>query len=390
MRDVRGDAMKISFLITFFNQVTLVDTSMKSILAIDMPDEWEVLVGDDGSTDGTVEKIQKYVDQYPEHIRLFTRNPEDKKQLYYRDYLSTNRLRMLDEATGDCFCLLDGDDWYIDTSFVKEAIEILEREPDISIVMYGYRCFSNNAYIGVNLTLARGGKIDGKAYLENGWYVHAGACVYRNCYDSARRALMKEHAFFNDNEVVYNSLNYGNIYSVQRAVYGYRIHADSMWHSMSSIQAAVDGTMSIDICSAVMDKRLMEGIEKRSEQSVIELYAFRDEIKSISAEKRAQIRKKWQRYSPSPRYDLFRYEELSPVEFRRMKKQLIYGKQWKVAALHLEQWRGNVSNRMKDNLIPWMNKLPYIRRLVAENEGLRKRLDELSKQLAELQGNCEQ
>ena len=55
--------MKISFLVTYYNQKKYVKQSMDSILAIDKPCDWEILVGDDGSTDGTDEEVKKYIYQ---------------------------------------------------------------------------------------------------------------------------------------------------------------------------------------------------------------------------------------------------------------------------------------------------------------------------------------
>ena len=47
--------MKISFLVTYYQQEKYVRESMESLLTLDKPEEWEILIGDDGSSDGTVE-----------------------------------------------------------------------------------------------------------------------------------------------------------------------------------------------------------------------------------------------------------------------------------------------------------------------------------------------
>ena len=63
--------MKVSFLVTYYNQKEYVKQSMESILAIDKPCDWEILVGDDGSTDGTIEVVNEYIKQYPSQIKLY-------------------------------------------------------------------------------------------------------------------------------------------------------------------------------------------------------------------------------------------------------------------------------------------------------------------------------
>ena len=68
--------MKISFLVTYYQQVVYVQESMESLLALKKPAEWEILIGDDGSTDGTVEAARAYADRDPAHIRLFVMDRE--------------------------------------------------------------------------------------------------------------------------------------------------------------------------------------------------------------------------------------------------------------------------------------------------------------------------
>lgn len=52
--------MKISFCITYYNQEQYVKDSIKSILSLEIPIDFEVLIGDDGSSDGTLNKIEAF------------------------------------------------------------------------------------------------------------------------------------------------------------------------------------------------------------------------------------------------------------------------------------------------------------------------------------------
>lgn len=105
--------MKISFLVTYFNQKKYVEQSIKSILAIEKPCDWEIIVGDDGSTDGTIEEVEKFIRFYPDKIKLFIMPRELGKTYDAVKRASANRLNILEQSTGDIFCTLDGDDFFL-------------------------------------------------------------------------------------------------------------------------------------------------------------------------------------------------------------------------------------------------------------------------------------
>ena len=92
--------MKISFLVTYYNQKQYVAQSLESILAIRKPCEWEILVGDDGSSDGTQDVVREYIRRYPDNISLhiMPRDPAVKYAPVQR--ASANRINLLEKATG--------------------------------------------------------------------------------------------------------------------------------------------------------------------------------------------------------------------------------------------------------------------------------------------------
>ena len=49
--------MKISVMITSYNLQDYIDAAIESVVRQEMPCDWEILIGDDGSTDGTVMQL---------------------------------------------------------------------------------------------------------------------------------------------------------------------------------------------------------------------------------------------------------------------------------------------------------------------------------------------
>ena len=232
--------MKISFLVTFYNQEQYVKKNLDSILSIDISCDWEILVGDDGSSDGTLNVVNAYIEKYPENIKLFT-IPRDK----YVEYdsvsrASLNRLNLLSNCSGDYFCLIDGDDYYIDKAFIQESIEAFSTNSNISVVSFDY-CYLINGKIRKRSNLNGSFNneiIDKHTYLRKLYY-HSGSCVYKVAWDSSRINYIRELGYFDDNDIVINSLNFGEMFHVDRPIYVYRQTGKSIYTSMDDIKKAL-------------------------------------------------------------------------------------------------------------------------------------------------------
>lgn len=282
--------MKISFLITYYNQKEYVHESIQSVLKIRKDNiEWEILIGDDGSTDGTIEEIDKYVQHDPEHIKLFVMPREEGKKYFSVQRASQNRLNLLSHATGDLFCTLDGDDFYSDSEFLMDAIRVFEQNPDVSIVGFGYRYYKDGTY-GDSFTLPAGEnerRVDTKAYLRT-WYLHAGACVHRKCFDNDRIEYLRRIGYFDDNDIVINSLNYGGMFAVNRAIYAYRQTGQSVYTSMNALEQAILNVQGYDVDCAIAPQ-FRDELLKRNAYNILLCYFKRRCLKT-------QLGTKWKIY----------------------------------------------------------------------------------------------
>lgn len=117
--------MKLSILLTSYNLVDNIDAAISSIVVQEMPFDWELLVGDDGSTDGTVEHVQEWVKKYPNNIQLI-QHPRDGEAKKTGFRAAQNRAKLLERASGDYINYLDGDDIFLGTQKFKTQLEKLE------------------------------------------------------------------------------------------------------------------------------------------------------------------------------------------------------------------------------------------------------------------------
>ena len=65
------DEITVDVLITFYNQEKYVDRAMQSVFSQKGNFRLNVLIGDDGSTDGTPKLLEQWKRSYPKQIRIF-------------------------------------------------------------------------------------------------------------------------------------------------------------------------------------------------------------------------------------------------------------------------------------------------------------------------------
>lgn len=114
----------VSVVIPAYNRATYIERTVDSVLAQTYP-HVELIVGDDGSTDGTYEILQRY--EREGKLTLLT-HPErvNKGQ-------SATLNRALDYAQGEYICVLDSDDMFAPNKLAVQ-VDYLERHPETGLV----------------------------------------------------------------------------------------------------------------------------------------------------------------------------------------------------------------------------------------------------------------
>jgi len=304
--------LKVSFLVTYFNQQEYVEKSIGSILNIKKNYEWEILVGDDGSTDSTLEKVNEFVKKYPDKIKVFVMDREDDKKYDSVKRASANRLNLIKNMTGDLFCIIDGDDYFCDITFVEQAVKIFEKNIDISIVTFGYKYVKNMVDTKkIMLPKKYSNRIvNPKVYLMS-YYIHAGACVYRKNWGKERERYLDNLGFYDDNNILINNLNYGKMFYIPKIIYAYRQNDSSVFNSMDKIEQAVLNVEGLDIDVKLVDDKYKESILIRNIFSIKIMFSNRKKLKYVLGEEKY---KKYYNASvkidDSLAYSIFNYELL--------------------------------------------------------------------------------
>ena len=112
----------ISVLMMTRNHQDYLEQAVASVLVQELSEPFELLIGEDASSDRTLALALRLQQQHPERIRVLhaERNVG----------ITANFLRLVARARGRYLALLEGDDYWTDPSKLRLQLELLRRHPE--------------------------------------------------------------------------------------------------------------------------------------------------------------------------------------------------------------------------------------------------------------------
>ena len=120
---------KVSVCIITYNHSLYLETCLKNIVEQKVDFEYEVILGEDHSTDNTAGIVKKYADAYPKLIKAFIR-PKNVGP-------KTNFLHCFLQCKGEYVVYIEGDDYWTNQNKLQKQVDFLDQNPIASA------CFHN-------------------------------------------------------------------------------------------------------------------------------------------------------------------------------------------------------------------------------------------------------
>lgn len=240
--------MKVSIMLTSYNLVDYIDTSIRSVVNMEKPFDWELLIGDDGSTDRTVEKIKIWVDKFPDNIKLFQidRSKEVDK---LGSRAAKNRAMLLEKATGDYLNYLDGDDEFVGVDKLRKQVELLEMPEFSGCSCCAHNIIANYIQKGEQSPLMRT-DVPMRIYsIKQYWpkmYFHTNTIMFRKeCKSLMLDTLYRDH--LNDTFITYCLLQFGNILYIPDVYAKYNLTGQGLWTGKGKVYSCFRNMMIYDL-----------------------------------------------------------------------------------------------------------------------------------------------
>lgn len=139
---------KYSIITPQYNSFELMDRYFDSLLNQTIKD-FEVVIVDDCSTDGSWEKLQEYVKNSPLNITLL--------QAEKNSGPGNARNMGIEAAKGEWITFVDNDDW-VSTDFLEKVDEVIEREKVNCVIYDYYTWLDGKTGIARSMYINRGGR----------------------------------------------------------------------------------------------------------------------------------------------------------------------------------------------------------------------------------------
>lgn len=210
----------VSVIVLTYNHEKYIRQALDSILMQEVDFSYEVLIGDDCSTDRTPEILKEYANKYPEIFSLTLRpcNLGASKNLY----------ELLNLAKGKYIAHLEGDDYWTDSKKLQLQVALLEQDDLFIACTHKHRIVDEN---GVEHTDKKVKWVAEKEVFTLNDFGgiklpgQAASLVYRNIFLKPKydySIIYKANRMISDRTLVLLLAAQGNIYQMDRVMSHYR------------------------------------------------------------------------------------------------------------------------------------------------------------------------
>lgn len=233
--------MKVSVLMTTYNQEGLIAQAIESALMQEVNFDYEIVIGEDASTDRTREIVLGFQERNPEKVRVRLRDPIDAE----RDRAAgvggkRGFVNGLQACTGQYVALLDGDDYWTDVHKLQRQVDFLDSHLDFAICCHNVKMvYDDGSKEPVNLM---------PPDHKEAWALEdlLLANVIPTCSTVFRRGLFGELPdwFFElklgDWPIHIMNAQHGKIGYINEVMAVYRVHEGGFWSTWSPVSQGLE------------------------------------------------------------------------------------------------------------------------------------------------------
>ena len=273
--------MKLSVLIITYNHEKYISQALDSVLMQEVNFAYEIVIGEDCSSDRTRDILIEYQKKYPEKIRLLL-HKQNLGNLGKNNLIKTHHA-----CRGEYIALLEGDDYWTSSLKLQKQTDYLDRNPDFAICFTSTLAFyedgSHTPYVFPDLNYK---EISTLKDLLCDNFMHTCSVMFRNRLFKSYPKWYHE-IITGDYALHIINASYGKIGFINEVMSAYRIHKDGIWSMRQKDNMGRNYKSAIALYSNLtnfLDNRYHKILEKRLFQCfrvLMEKYIESRDIKEV-------------------------------------------------------------------------------------------------------------
>ena len=199
-----------------------------SLIVPEVLDLLEIIIVNDGSTDGTLAIAKKYKEDFPQSVVVI-----DKPNGHYGSCVNAS----LKVATGKYFRIVDADDW-VDSKALVEFVQVLERiDVDCVCTKYTTHNFKNNTVSTEVINMPSNAVLDLNCCTITNECLHMHNLTYSTSLLKSIKYKQTEGICYTDTEYVYLPLSCSkNMVFIDVSLYQYYVGRDDQSMNWAVLQ----------------------------------------------------------------------------------------------------------------------------------------------------------
>jgi glycosyltransferase involved in cell wall biosynthesis len=215
----------VSVCMITYNHEKYIAQAIDSVLMQKTNFDYEIVIGEDCSTDKTREIVLEYKAKYPDKIKLLL---QEKNVGMMQNFIDT-----LKTCTGKYIALLEGDDYWTDPYKLQKQVDILEAHPEYVLTFHQIFILHPNGEMTKHLNYEK--KNYNLEDLINGNFVPTCSVVFRNI--PIEFPTFYKRLKIGDYPLYFLLIKYGEFYFLNFNMAIYRLHKESYFSSKDELFA---------------------------------------------------------------------------------------------------------------------------------------------------------
>jgi glycosyltransferase involved in cell wall biosynthesis len=266
--------MKLSVAMITYNQERFIGQAIESVLAQRVNFDYEIVIGEDCSTDGTRAVIMDLHRRYPDRIKLLLR----EQNLGGR----ANVQSTMAACQGEYLAILEGDDYWTSADKIQKQVDFFDAHPDRAICCHRVQFLNETGPAELDVYPLQPAGTYTIEDLLKGNFVMTCSAVARRHLMRPLPASVSRATKAGDWPFFALAARHGTIELMDDVMAVYRVHAESKWSSLPRSARMKDGVRMLAALDRYLEFRYTNTIRQTIASWSLELASMgRSEGKRI-------------------------------------------------------------------------------------------------------------